>query len=115
MSEVVLPVTSGQPNARLHQPWRLAVAAVELLVAGLAVWGGVLSWGAAIRTVTVRLDDGTELVSRVYAGDRIGIAVGLAAVGGVLVLDAVRQLMLGVRARRRRYRTSRQEGRADEA
>ncbi|WP_199431007.1 hypothetical protein [Qaidamihabitans albus] len=108
MTDVVWPAEPEYHGERLHQPWRLAVALVELLLTGGALWAAFACWGNAVSTVTVRLDDGTELVSRQLSGDWVTGAVALGAVAGFLVLDAVRQLLLGVRARRRRYRKSRE-------
>ncbi|MBB3662290.1 MULTISPECIES: hypothetical protein [Prauserella salsuginis group] len=90
---------AGAGRGRLHQPWRIVVAVVELVVAAVAVWGAFPLWGSAIREVTVRLDDGSALTSRVYEGDRIALAVALGALAAVLVIDAVRQVMLGVAAK----------------
>lgn len=68
-------------------------------MAALAVWGAFALWGSAVRDVTVHLDDGSVLTSRVYEGDRIALAVALGALTAVLVIDAVRQVMLGVAAK----------------
>jgi hypothetical protein len=94
---------------RLHEPWRLAVAAVELLLAAGAMWTAFACWGSALGTVTVHLPDGTDLVSRTYAGNWVAGAVGLATLAGLLVVDAVREFSLGIRAR---GRTARGSGRA---
>nr|WP_246381474.1 hypothetical protein [Prauserella isguenensis] len=88
----------------MHRPRRIAVAVVELVVAAVAVWGAFLLWGSAIRDVTVHLDDGSTLTSRVYEGDLIGLAVALGALAAVLVIDAVRQVMLGVAAKGKKPR-----------
>ncbi len=101
------PPTSTVVPARddhLHQPWRLAVAAVELVFAVAAGWAATWCWGAAVTTVTVRADDGAELVSHVYEGSWIGLAFVSVAVAGLLVVDGARQVVLGVRTRRRRRR-----------
>ncbi|PXY37783.1 hypothetical protein [Prauserella flavalba] len=114
MSDVVWPAVPGYSTERLHQPWRLFVAACEVVVAAVAVWVAFLAWDNSLTTVTVRLDDGTELVSRVYAGNWIALAIGLGGLAGILVVDAIRQVLLGVRARRRRYRKSRDNGQVAE-
>lgn len=90
---------AGAGRGRLHQPWRIVVAVVELVVAAAAVWGAFPLWGSAIRDVTVHLGDGSALTSRVYEGDAIALAVALGALAAVLVIDAVRQVMLGVAAK----------------
>lgn len=109
---------AGAGRGRLHQPRRIAVAVVELAVAAVAVWGAFLLWGSAVRDVTVRLDDGSTLTSRVYEGDLIGLAVALGALAAVLLIDAVRQVMLGVAAKgkkpKKRKRPDADEPDADE-
>ncbi|MEU6641139.1 hypothetical protein ABZ863_01155 [Saccharomonospora sp. NPDC046836] len=112
MSDVVWPAVPGYSNKPLHQPWRVLVAVAECLVAALSVWGALACWAASQTTVSVRLDDGTQLVSYIYAGNWVGLAIGLAGLAGILVLDAVRQFSLGVRTRRRKYRKSRENGQA---
>ncbi|PXY32025.1 hypothetical protein [Prauserella muralis] len=113
MSDVSWPAVPGYSSERLHQPWRLFVALAELVVAGVAVWGAFLSWDSAFTEIVVRLDDGTELVSRHVAGNWVGAAIGLGGLAGLLVVDAVRQASLGARTRRRRRRASRENGRGD--
>lgn len=114
MSDVSWPAVPGYSSERLHQPWRLLVALAELVVAGLALWGAFASWDAAFTDIVVRLDDGTELVSQHVAGNWIGTAVGLGGLAGLLVVDAVREVSLGLGTRRRRRRTSRDNGRGDD-
>ncbi|WP_158886520.1 hypothetical protein [Amycolatopsis anabasis] len=94
---------SGAPP-RLHRPWRALVAAGELVVAALAVWAAFPSWSAAISTVSLRLTDGTVLTSTRLSGSWIAAAIGFGALAAVLVVDAVRQLLLAVRARHRKHR-----------
>ncbi|OLT48813.1 hypothetical protein BJF85_11670 [Saccharomonospora sp. CUA-673] len=83
----------------MHQPWRVVVAAVELVVAAVAVWVAFPVWNAGIREVTVEAADGTALTSQVYDGNWISFAVALGALALVLVIDAIRQLMLGIAAK----------------
>ncbi|WP_433408993.1 hypothetical protein ACQPZU_01520 [Saccharomonospora azurea] len=99
------------PSDQLHQPWRLVVAVVELLLAVAAGWAAVWCWNSAAIAVTVRTDDGTTLVSHVYEGEWIGLAFAAAAVAGVLVVDGARQTVLGVRTRRRRRRRASHQAR----
>ncbi|MBK1784187.1 hypothetical protein [Prauserella cavernicola] len=114
MSDVVWPAVPGYSNERLNQPWRLVVAAVELLVAAAGVWIAFLVWDASLTFVTVRLDDGTELVSRVYSGNWVALAIALGGIAGILVVDAIRQTLLGFRTGRRRYRKSRDADHTDQ-
>lgn len=97
-------------GGRLHQPRRVIVAIVELVAAAVAVWGAFQLWGSAIRDVTVRLDDGSALTSRVYEGDGISLAVALGALATVLVIDAVRQVLLGVAAKGKKSRKRKGSG-----
>lgn len=84
------PAADAEP---LHRPWRAAIAGGELLLAGAAVWLAVLMWSSAMTTI------GAETTR--YAGNRIGVAMALGAVAALLVVDALRQLLLAVRTRRR--------------
>lgn len=102
MTDVLWPAEPVHRPGRLHQPWRVVVATLELVLAVTGSWVAVLFWGEAVTTITVRLDGGAELVSRHLAGNWVAAAVGLATVAGFLLLDAVRQLLLGLRTRRRR-------------
>lgn len=93
--------TATRPE-RLHQPIRLVVALMELLLAVAAGWAAAWCWSDAVSTLRIRTADNAELVSRIYEGDRIGLAFAASAVAGLLVVDAARQTVLGVRTRRRR-------------
>ncbi len=100
--------SSRHAQDRLHQPFRLVVAAAELVLAVVSGWAVTWCWGNAVGTMTIRANDGAELVSRVYEGDWIGLAFACAAVAALLTVDAARQAVLGVRTRRwRRRRSSR--------
>lgn len=89
-------------QARLNQPVRAVVALVEVLLAAVAVWGAFRLWGAGVHTVVVRLTDGTVLTSTRWIGSWMAGAIGLGALAGLLVLDAVREVLLAVRVKRRR-------------
>lgn len=89
-------------RGRLHQPWRVVVALVELVLAAVAVVVAFPVWNSSIREVTVQASDGADLTSRVYEGSGIALAVALGAVALVLVIDAIRQLMLGIAAKGRK-------------
>ena len=96
---VPLPLPPG-----LHKPWRALVAVVELVVAGGAIWAAYWCWPRGVATVTLVLDDGTRLVSTRYFGNWMALAILLGTVAALLVLDAVRQLLLAIRARPRSLR-----------
>ncbi|MBB5154645.1 hypothetical protein [Saccharopolyspora phatthalungensis] len=88
-------------SAGLHQPWRAAVAGIELVVAValvLAAW-----WAWRHGTVTIYLPGphgGVDVVTR-SIGSWLSAAVGAVTLAGLLLLDVIRQLMLAVRTRRR--------------
>ncbi|MEC3975329.1 hypothetical protein [Amycolatopsis sp. H20-H5] len=86
---------------RLHKPWRALVALAEILVAALALWFAFRCWDAGVVSVVANLSDGTQLVSHRYFGNLIAAALGLGVVAAILLVDAVRQLLLAVRARHR--------------
>ncbi|OZM75248.1 hypothetical protein CFN78_00545 [Amycolatopsis antarctica] len=91
----------------MHQPWRAVLALVELVLAGVAVWGAFALWGGGIFEVVVRLSDGATLVSRHLAGDHAAGAIGLGLLAALLLLDAIRQVVLALRTRRRGKRRKR--------
>lgn len=101
------PAAPEPARAGLHQPWRALIALVELVLAGVAVWGAFALWQGGISDVVVRLADGATLTSRHYAGDHLAGAIGLGLVAALLVLDAVRQVLLAVRAGRKGKRRKR--------
>ena len=90
--------------ARLHRPVRAVVALVELVVAGLAVWGAFWAWPQAFVTISTPITDGVVLDSQRVFGNWIATAVGFGTLAALLVVDAVRQLLLAVRTRPRRAR-----------
>lgn len=100
--EVVAPPPT-EP-ARLHRPVRAVVALVELVVAGLAVWGAFWAWPQAFVTISTPITDGVVLDSQRVFGNWIATAVGFGTLAALLVVDAVRQLLLAVRTRPRRAR-----------
>lgn len=96
---------NGAVGGRLHRPLRAAIAGVELLLAGLAIWGAFAVWSTVFETVIMPLRDGTELVSTRMAGNRAVGSIGLGALAGLLLVDAIKQVLLAVRARPRKART----------
>lgn len=67
----------------------------QVLVCMVAGWGAHASWSAAVGNVVVSLPDGTELVSRTYAGHWVGLAIGLGMVAAALLMHAVHRLVRG--------------------
>jgi hypothetical protein len=93
------PPEEPGPRARLHKPWRTLVAVVEVVLAVLAGWGAYACWHGATATVITRTDDGAVLESHRYFGGLLAAAIGLGTLAAILLVDAVRQLSLAVRAR----------------
>ncbi len=93
------PAAAPAKRGSLHEPWRALVALAELLVAGGAIWLGFGCWSRGVVTVTTVLSDGTRLDSTHYIGHWLSAAIALGTLAGVLVLDAVRQIVLAVRTR----------------
>ncbi len=108
-SDVDAPADAASSPAqppRLNRPWRAVVALVELVLAGFALWLAVHLWSAGVITIRQTeplVPEGVVEVTR-YLGDRIALAVVAGLAAALLVLDAVRQLMLALRARPRRGR-----------
>jgi hypothetical protein len=94
------PDESG-PAARLHKPWRTLVAVAEVVLAVLAGWGAYACWHSGVATVVTRTEDGAALESHRYFGGLLAGAIGLGTVAAILLVDAVRQLALALRARPR--------------
>ena len=90
--------------AKLHQPWRALVALAEVVLAAVAVWGAFQLWDEGVKTLTVNLSDGTVLTSTRNVGSWTAGAIGLGVVAAILLVDAVREVLLAVRARHRRRR-----------
>ncbi|SHE48473.1 hypothetical protein [Streptoalloteichus hindustanus] len=102
------PVPGAGSSPRLNQPWRALVALAEVVLAALLVVAAVWAWrrGAAVVEFPAwREGEPVQRVTR-YFGHWLAGAVGLAVLSGFALLDALRQLVLAVRAggrgRRRR-------------
>jgi hypothetical protein len=102
------PDTAAVPaqRARLNQPRRALVAVAELLVAAAAVWVAFRVWPRGVTTITLVGDDGTRQEVTRLVGSWLAAAVGLGTLASLLVLDALRQVLLAVRARPRRGRAT---------
>lgn len=100
MSTETVAAPSGP--VRLNQPWRAVVAVVELIVAAVAVVIGIACWQRGVTTMISPLGNGQPpLRSTIFYGNWMAGGVGLVTVAAILVLDAIRQLLLAVRTRRR--------------
>ncbi|KAA9164860.1 hypothetical protein FPZ12_006215 [Amycolatopsis acidicola] len=92
------------PPAKLHRPWRALIALAEVVVAAVAVWFAFRCWDAGVKTLTVNLSDGTTLTSTRYLGNWMAGAIGLGTLAAILLVEAVREVLLAVRARHRKKR-----------
>jgi hypothetical protein len=99
-AELWPPDESGPP-ARLHKPWRILVAVVEVVLAVAAGWGAYACWHGGKAVVVTLSGDGALLESHRYFGGLLAGAIGLGTVAAILLVDAVRQLTLALRARHR--------------
>jgi hypothetical protein len=106
--ELVAPPATE--SGRLHRPGRAVVALAELVAAGLAVWGAFWAWPKGFATISTAVTDGVELDSQRVYGNWLAIAILFGTVAAVLVLDALRQTVLAVRARPRKPKRSKDSG-----
>jgi hypothetical protein len=98
--ELVAPPATE--SGRLNKPWRALVALAELVVAAVAVWFAFDVWPRGIATITERYPNGFVLESDRWIGSWMAFAILLGTVAALFVLDAVRQVLLAVRARPKR-------------
>jgi len=96
------PPEDTRPAARLHKPLRAVVGAVELILAALAVWGAFACWKAGVVPVVITYSETTTLESQRYFGGPLAGAIGLGVLAAILVVDAIRQFLLAVRAKGRK-------------
>ncbi|MER7012305.1 hypothetical protein ABT324_12855 [Saccharopolyspora sp. NPDC000359] len=91
----------AEPRGRLHQPWRAAVAGIELVVAVALVAVGWWAWQHGTVTIYLPGPQGAIDVVTRSIGSWLAAAVAAGTVAGLLLLDAIRQVTLALRARRR--------------
>jgi hypothetical protein len=96
---VVPPPTEQGP---LHSPWRAFVALGELIAAAVAVWFAFDVWPRGIAKVVEHYPNDITLESTRWVGSWMSLAILLGTVAALLVLDALRQTVLAVRARPKR-------------
>ena len=82
--------------ARLHQPWRAALAGIEVVVALVLALTGWWLWGRGYLPVHL---PGTPDTHRLV-GSWLSLAVAAVTIAALLGLDAIRQTVLAVRTRR---------------
>lgn len=103
--EATEELVSPPPTERggLNRPWRAVVAVLEVVLAVAAVVAAFWCWPRGVHTITMDVD-GTELVSQRFSGNWMAAAIGFGTLAALLVLDAIRQTVLAVRARPRRVK-----------
>lgn len=94
---------------RIHQPRRALVALAELLVAAAAIWAAFWFWPRGVATITNVLENGVTQDSTRFFGNWMAGAIGFGTLAALLVLDALRQIVLAVRARPRRRQAGQHE------
>lgn len=88
-----------QPGGRLHQPWRAVVAAVELVLAVVLVVLAVRAWQLGVVPIGIPAPHGATGVVTKSVGSWLVAAVAESTLAGLLLLDALRQLVLSWRVR----------------
>jgi hypothetical protein len=99
--ELVAPPPT-EPPGRLNKPWRALAALIELIIAGVAVWFAFVVWPHGVAKIVMDYGNGIVLESTRWVGSWMSLAILLGTVAAVLVVDAVRQVLLAVRARPKR-------------
>lgn len=82
---------------RLHQPWRRYLALAELALVGVLAFGTWWLWHRGVVTTTLAMREGGDQPVDRYLGQWLLLALACATVGGVVLIDAVRQLALSWR------------------
>lgn len=93
---------TAAPAGRLAQPWRLAIAAGEVLLIIALVFAAWWCWGESRSSVEVPGADGAPMHSTRIAGNWVGLSVTAATAAAFAAIDVVRQSMLAWRVRRSR-------------
>ncbi|HEY4022278.1 MAG TPA: hypothetical protein VGM75_26555 [Pseudonocardiaceae bacterium] len=103
MSDTATEPRHADAAPALNQPWRAWLALGEVVLAAVAVLVGIWCWHRGIVQIVTPTGNGTPpLISIVFYGDWMSGAIGLCTVAALLVLDALREIVLAVRTRRRR-------------
>ena len=93
-------VTAAVPS--LHQPKRALIAAGEVVAVVLLAFAAHWCWRHGVVRLEYPIDGSQPLQSTRYKGNWIGSSIVLVTLAAVLLLDAVRQVVLAVRARPRK-------------
>ena len=88
----------ARSGARLNQPWRAALVGLELIATIALVLFALWAWRRGLVTIDMPRPGGAQGEVTRFVGSWLTGAVGAVALGGLLVIDAVRQLVLALRA-----------------
>lgn len=91
----------AEPRGGVHQPWRAAVAGVELVLVVALVVAGWWAWQQGTVTIYLPGPQGAIDVVTRSVGSWLASAVGAMTLAGLLLFDAIRQVALALRARGR--------------
>ena len=91
------------------------MAVAELVVAAVAVWFAVWCWHRGIVPIVTPVSGQSPAVSSVFVGSWMAGAIGLVLLAGLLLLDAIRQATLALRAGPRNEPDNRAETTEDTA
>ncbi|UVS82294.1 hypothetical protein [Actinokineospora sp. UTMC 2448] len=94
-------LTWPEPTQPLNQPRRGVVAAIEVVAAAGLVALALWLWNRGV-VVTTPLAERPDLEFTEYAGDLVALSVASGTAAALTLLDAVRNLVLAVRARPKR-------------
>jgi hypothetical protein len=96
------PAPPPDSASQLHQPKRALIAAVEVVLIVLLAFAAHWCWQRGIQRFSYPIEGRPPLVATRYHGNWIGGSIALATVAGVLLLDAIRQILLAGRTRDRK-------------
>lgn len=100
-TDELVPPPQTEPG-QLNKPWRAFVALAEVVVAAVAVWLAFDFWPRGIAKIVEHYPNNIVLESSRWVGSWMSLAILLGTVAALLVLDALRQAVLAVRARPKR-------------
>jgi len=97
-----LPDSPTTSAGRLAQPWRLGVVAAEVVLLVALVVAAWWCWGNSQLDVEVTTGGDAPVPAVRVAGHWVALSVVAGTAAGLVVIDAVRQLLLSWRVRRTR-------------
>lgn len=109
--------------AGLNRPYRWVIVGVEVVLTAALVVTAVLLWRDVHYHIAYTAESGRKLLSTRMRGDLAGACIGLCLIAAFVLLDAIRQTVLAMRARHRKaedrelaaYQRMEEQERADSA